>query len=157
MFLPIKFSNEYSKTDSKYLTPENIITILEQQLNFMGFNYVKRKANKLSFHTATLIYSNKHKDYLGSGVIKVSDIDGKITVENGNWLILTIIIPLIITLGYVITESLEIPILDSSNTLVLSLPCILIFSVLLIGRFVAHQKFKRQIHNLITTHLVNKA
>ncbi|QCX38172.1 hypothetical protein FF125_06910 [Aureibaculum algae] len=145
-FLPIQFWTKFKKADFGELDSSEILNLIQDYLDETGFNYVKRKENKIAFHKADGWSSFNVKSFLHSGVVKIKSNNGDLTIINGNWMVFLIAIPFII--GILAADS-KFSTLDTNDVDMIWYAFYWIFGGNLFIRIIAHFAFKSAIEELV--------
>ena len=146
--LPIQFTTKINKEKLQNVTTEEILDVVQNWLDKKGFQYIKRKKNKIIFHKADGLTLLNFRSFLVSGIVKVKEKNKKILIVNGNWMILLIGIPFLII--YLLAQS-SYSTIDESDVNILLTALIVIFGFNFILRIIAHWGFKSTIKELIET------
>jgi hypothetical protein len=149
MILPIKFWTILKKSDFKDLTNDDILDIVEKYLADQRFHYIKRKKNRIVFHSLSLYHGFRFKDFVICGIISVKENRkrDKIVVENGNWMVL--LIGLFFLVFFLIGKSNRST-FDADDFQILRTAFTAIFIANFIIRFIAHLFLKMDIEALIS-------
>ncbi len=144
--LPIQFWTKFKKKEFGELNPNESLDLIQNYLNEEGFNYIKRKKNKIIFHKSDGWTSFNTKSFLVSGVIKTRVKNGNLTVINGNWMVFLIAVPFLLL---ILVADSELSTLDESDIKIIWGAFAVFFGGNLIIRIIAHLNFNETIKNLI--------
>ena len=152
MLLPIIFRTSFKKIEIQNISTDEILTLIEQYLNYHRFNYIKRKKDRIIFHKATAFSFMNTRDFLVSGIVKINDKGDKLIITNGNWMVFLLVIPFLVIL--ILIES-RFSTIDSKDVQIFWYFFGIIFLMNYIIRFFSHIGFKSRIKELIKTHMNN--
>ena len=145
-FLPIQFWTKFKKEEFGELDSSEILDLIQNYLNEQGYNFIKRKKNKLAFHKLNGWTSLNLKSILVSGVIKAKKKDGNLIVTNGNWMIILVAVPF---LFFLLMADSKFSTIDSNDLDILWSAFYWLFGGNLILRIFAHASLCGIIETLI--------
>ncbi|MCF6278879.1 MAG: hypothetical protein L3J14_00865 [Flavobacteriaceae bacterium] len=116
--------------------------LIENYLNEQGFNYIKRKDNKIVFHKYNFWTLFDVKSFLVSGIVKTKIKNGNLIVINGNWMIFLLAIPFLVL---ILTAKSKFSTLEKSDVDMIWGVFAFIFGGNLIFRVIAHISFSETI------------
>jgi len=144
--LPIQFWTKFKKKEFGELNSSESLDLIQNYLNEEGFNYIKRKKNKIIFHKFDGWTSFNTKSFLASGVIKTRMKNGSLTVINGNWMVFLIAIPFLLL---ILVADSKFSTLDESDIEIIWGVFAMLFGGNLIIRIIAHLNFNGKIKKII--------
>jgi hypothetical protein len=149
MILPIKFWTNLKKSDIKTLSNDDILDIVENYLAERRFHFIKRKKNRIIFHSLSLYHGFRFKDFVICGIVSVRENrkKDKIIVENGNWMVL--LIGLFFLLFFLIGKSSRST-FDADDFQLIRTAFSWIFIANFIIRFIAHLFLKIELESVIS-------
>ena len=140
----IRFNSKYFYDDSSDITSTDILDVVETYLKESGFQLIKRKHNKLFFHLGFFSGLNPFhiRGFLVSGTVIVEKEKGYFLISNGNWMVITISLPFLILYALTFTSAGAHLFNTYGDKHIFYLAFIWIVGANIVGRFLAHWKFK---------------